>query len=205
MEMNLRKSDLKAALICAATKDARNYIAGVHMEFMPNSDGGIVTFVGTDGHILFAATAPAVFTEGDQTAPFYMTIPANVVKEACKGKLSGVMLRSLPDGRYSLADTIFAPIDGRYPDFRRVIPDKVSGERAQFDPELLVRAQSALREYFQSPRTVYTHHHSGNGPSVMCGNSRDAVVVVMPCTVKTGTEYSGVDIPAAATALRAVA
>jgi DNA polymerase-3 subunit beta len=198
MELSLRKSDLKAALICAATKDVRNYLVGVYLEFIPNADGGTLTFAGTDGHILFAGTAPAVFEADEQTAPFWMTIPADAVKAAIKGKMPCVSLRSLPDGRYSLGDTIFAPIDGTFPDFRRVIPSKVSGEMAQFNPELLERAQSALRAYFQSDRQVYKLHHGGNSSSVMCGNSRDAVVVVMPVHAKavSGDDYAGVDIPA---------
>lgn len=199
MELSLRKSDLKAAFICSAVKDIRYYLQGVYLEFAPSASGaatdGILTFAATDGHILFAGTAPAVFEADPQVAPFWMIIPNDAVKAAIKTKNDVVILRSLPDGRYSLGDTIFAPIDAKFPDFRRVIPASVSGETGHYDPELLVRGNDALREYFGSKKRVYRLNNNGKDAGVICGDSRDAVVVVMPmCT--EGMEYAGHDIPA---------
>jgi hypothetical protein len=199
MELSLRKSDLKAAFICSAVKDIRYYLQGVYLEFSPSPNGaatdGILTFAATDGHILFAGTAPAVFNEDPQSAPFWMIIPNDAVKTAIKTKNDVVILRSLPDGRYSLGDTIFAPVDAKFPDFRRVIPASVSGEIGNYDPELLVRGNDALREYFNSKKRVYRLNHNGTNAGVICGDSRDALVVVMPIRTE-GMEYSGHDIPA---------
>ena len=199
MELSLRKSDLKAAFICSAVKDIRYYLQGIYLEFSPSPNGaatdGILTFAATDGHILFAGTAPAVFNEDPQSAPFFMIIPNDAVKTATKTKNDVVILRSLPDGRYSLGDTIFAPVDAKFPDFRRVIPEKVSGETGNYDPELLVRGNDALREYFGSKKRVYRLNNNGTSAGVICGDSRDALVVVMPIRTE-GMEYSGHDIPA---------
>jgi hypothetical protein len=199
MELSLRKSDLKAAFICSAVKDIRYYLQGVYLEFSPHANGvandGIITFAGTDGHIMFAGTAPAVFTDDPQTAPFWMIIPSDAVKAAIKTKNDMVILQSMPDGRYTLGDTVFAPIDAKFPDFRRVIPAKVSGEKGNYDPELLVRGNDALRAYFNSKTKVYRVNHNGTDAGVICGDSRDAVVVVMPIRTE-GMEYAGHDIPA---------
>lgn len=204
MELSLRKSDLKAAFICSAVKDIRYYLQGVYLEFSPHVNGaatdGILTFAATDGHILFAGTAPAVFEADPQAAPFWMIIPSDAVKAAIKTKADVVILRSLPDGRYTLGDTIFAPIDAKFPDFRRVIPASVSGETGHYDPALLVRGNDALREYFCSKKRVYRLNNNGTGTGVICGDSRDAVVVVMPIRTE-GMEYAGHDIPAMPTVI----
>jgi DNA polymerase-3 subunit beta len=198
MELSLRKSDLKAAFICSAVKDIRYYLQGVYLEFSPSPNGaatdGVLTFAATDGHILFAGTAPAVFNEDPQSAHFWMIIPNDAVKTAIKTKNDAVILRSLPDGRYSLGDTIFSPVDAKFPDFRRVIPEKVSGEIGYYDPELLVRGNDALREYFNSKKRVYRLNNNGTSAGVICGDSRDALVVVMPIRTE-GMEYSGHDLP----------
>lgn len=199
MELSLRKSDLKAAFICSAVKDIRYYLQGVYLEFSPSASGaatdGILTFAATDGHILFAGTAPAVFEADPQVAPFWMIIPNEAVKAAIKTKHDMVILRSLPDGRYSLGDTIFAPVDAKFPDFRRVIPASVSGETGHYDPELLVRGNDALREYFGDKKRVYRLNNNGKDAGVICGDSRDALVVVMPIRTE-GMQYAGHDIPA---------
>lgn len=199
MELSLRKSDLKAALICAATKDIRYYLNGVYIEFQPREGGGILTFCGTDGHILFAGTAPAEFMSDEQTAPFWLIIPADAVKAACKGKMPHVTLEGLPDGRYRLGDAIFCAIEGRYLDFRRVIPDKVSGEFAHFDFDLLARGQDALREYFNAPKKTFALHPNGEkGTGIICGNGPDAIVAVMPMREPhAGAEFCGHAIPPA--------
>lgn len=204
MELSLRKSDLKAAFICSATKDIRYYLTGIYLEYSPHANGvandGIMTFAGTDGHILFAGTAPAVFEADPQSAPFWMIIPSDAVKAAIKTKNDMVILRSLPDGRYTLGDTIFAPIDAKFPDFRRVIPASVSGETGHYDPALLVRGNDALCEYFGSKKKVYRLNNNGKDAGIMCGDSRDAVVVVMPIRTE-GMGYAGHDIPAMPTVI----
>jgi DNA polymerase-3 subunit beta len=204
MELSIRKSDLKAAFICSAVKDIRYYLQGVYLEFSPSPSGaatdGILTFAATDGHILFAGTAPAVFEADPQSAPFWMIIPSDAVKAAIKTKNDMVILRSMPGGRYTLGDTVFAPIDAKFPDFRRVIPTSVSGERGDFNPELLVRGNDALREYFGNKKIIYRLNNNGKDAGVMCGNSRDAVVVVMPMRTE-GMEYAGHDIPAMPTVI----
>jgi DNA polymerase III sliding clamp (beta) subunit (PCNA family) len=205
MKMSIRKSDLLAALTCAAVKDIRSYLNGVYLEFIPTSDGGIVQFVGTDGSAMFFGNAPAVFLEYEQAAPFWMTIPSDAIKLACKGKYDLITLASMDDGRYALGDVIFAALDGKYPDYRRVIPDSVSGEIGNYDADLLAKAQKALNLYFQTKDKVFRLNHNGiNGAAVMAGNSRDAGVVIMPIKIAT-EKYAGLNVAAMPGPLKAVA
>lgn len=203
MRLALKKSAMKAALICAAVKDMRPYLNGVNIRFVPGKDGGQLVFASTTGSILFAGTTPADWDEGEQTAGFDITIPSETVKAALKGRLPVALLSSLPDGRYSLADVIFAPLEGKYPDYERVIPTACDGQVAQFDPELLTKAQDALRAYYDSPRMVTTLHHNGPGCAAVSGNGPDAVVTVMPW--KAGGDYAGFAMPRTPAKLKAAA
>lgn len=181
MKLQIRKSDLLAALICAANKDIRHYLNGVNVRYVPGGkDGGTLVLSGTDGHMLFCGTAPADW-DGPVGEPFDIMIPGDIVKTACKGKNPDtVALERAADGHYVLGNMVFSPIDGRYPDVERIIPDKVSGALAQFNPELLERGQRALRAYFRSDKVWPVLHHNGESAAVMATDSQDAVVVVMP-------------------------
>lgn len=193
MKLNLDKSALLAALTCSAKDDIRYYLNGVHVRCVPGKENDTLVYSGTDGHILFAGTLPAVWLEDREAEGFDMIIPVDTVKAACKGKGATVMLERMAGGLFCLASQLFVPIEGKFPDYARVIPETVSGELAQFDADLLARSLKALRAYFGLDKFVPTLHHNGNGAAVMCGESRDALVVVMPWQAK-GT-YNGFAMP----------
>ena len=81
-----------------------------------------------------------------------MTIPYDTVKAATKGK-GDVLLSALSYGRYSLGDFIFAPLDGRFPDWRRVIPSTSRREdAAQYDWNLVSAAYAAVQTWHDSAK-----------------------------------------------------
>ena len=153
MKTTIQVSTLKAAIQAAAEKDiGRPCLVGVHFHFLhsPEPDPRL-HIVATDGAMLFAAREQLEYLEGAQTADFSFTLPLAAVKTAVKTKASTITLESLPDGRYLLGDTITAPLDGKFPDYLRVIPKsdaKPSDKPLQFDIDLLARAQAALRSYY---------------------------------------------------------
>jgi DNA polymerase-3 subunit beta len=195
MKLNLEKSALLAAVICASKDDIRYYLNGVHVRCVPGKETDTLVYTGTDGHMLFAGTLPAVWLEDREAEGFDMIIPFDAVKAACKGKGATVTLERMAGGMYSIGTQIFTPIDGKFPDYSRVIPATVSGELAQFDADLLARGLKALRAYFGLEKLVPTLHHNGTGGAVLSGESRDALVVVMPWQAK-GT-YNGFAMPEA--------
>ena len=72
-------------------------------------------------------------------------------------------------------------LDGEYPDFRRVIPAKVSGQPAQFDPRLiatLAKAWSILHGS-HSPHCVGIGHNGNDGALISLGDD-NFVGVIMP-------------------------
>ena len=66
-------------------------------------------------------------------------------------------------------------LDGKFPDYRRVVPEKASGEPAQFNPELLMRVQKACQLLGDKTFAV---SYNGNNPSFSV--VRNLVMVIMP-------------------------
>lgn len=189
--LTINTNQLKAAIHCAAAKDVRFYLQGVHLEVCSNGD---VHIVSTDGNVLFAGLicAPnAQWTDTPQKCPWSMILPLDVVKAAVKTKAPGVTLTAMPDGRYMLADRVFAPVDGKFPDWRRVIPsnhelDSCEAKPAQFNPDLLTAARDALNEWFGSKKpTGRFVRQRGEQAAVMTGDDMTAVCIVMPLREKT--------------------
>ena len=185
------RSALRAAVHCAATKTVRSYLMGVHIECAASGD---VHIVSTDGHVLFAGKicAPNVVWTGEpQKGPWRMTLPLDVVKRECKGKGS-VDLVSVSDS-YRLGDTMFKPIDGVYPDWRRVIGvGDVSLSPLNVNVDLLMSAHKAVGEWQGNtdPCSTFTEHRMGVGISTsggvvrVVGTTAQAFAIVMPLRTK---------------------
>ena len=182
--ITLQTNLIRAVIHCAAKKDVRYYLQGALLEVCTNGD---VHLVSTDGHCLFAGliAAPNVRWVGQpQSGPWQMTIPLETLKVAGKSKKPTVDLCALPDGRYTLGDVLFTPVDGRFPDWRRVSM-KVQGAElspAQYDPDLLAKCSAALKEWFNPKGRVYAAHLSQHGTDsgIMTGDDYTAYCLVMP-------------------------
>lgn len=111
---------LKAALICASTEQARYYLNGVYVD----PKGFLVS---TDGHRLFCAKIDL----GDQ-APFDgWIIPREAIKQALTGHKAPMI--EITQTRVGVVSC--RPVDGTYPDWRRVMPTgDPTGTAAQFNP-----------------------------------------------------------------------
>ena len=70
-------------------------------------------------------------------------------------------------------------IDGKYPDYERVVPQKVSGEVAQYQPTLLLACDDAVRLYTLNRQVAVIHvQHNGNSGALI--TATDCLCVVMP-------------------------
>lgn len=199
MQVYIPTSALKASIHAAATKDLRYYLNGVLFEFVHN-DGQplLLRLVSTDGNMLSAFNVPLKYEEGAQSANFEFIVPIDTIKVAAKSKNKVVLLESLPDGQYSLGGVLFAPVDGKFPDWRRVTPLNYqvmqTTEIAQFDPELLLRGQKALVDFYSLSKggrlSEIRLHHNGPGAGVMHSGKNDGVIVIMPYRSDVGS-YNG--------------
>jgi hypothetical protein len=191
MKISIQASAIRAATICAAKKDIRYYLQGVYINVAHRD---YATVCGTDGHVLFAGRAAIENMAGD-LLPFNMIVPLDVAKKIDK-KAHAVILESLPDGTYLLDGTRFAPLDGRFPDYSRVIPGigQVQPESAKpghFDYALIVRGNDALNAYYGGKAKVYPLEQRGNDSAVMHNGENVAVVVVMPMRINDVNGYQG--------------
>lgn len=101
--MRIPAKILKAILLAAGKKDIRHYLCGVHI----NSRH----IVATDGHRLHAYSHGQEWQHGD------VTIPRDAVEMALKARTVDIEITDVSVGAVS-----YKPLDGRFPDYMRVIP-----------------------------------------------------------------------------------
>lgn len=177
----LQVPHLRAALRCAADQYApRTYLNSVLVEFGPD----FVNYVGTDGSALFVSqheTEVPLALVGQKAA-----IKRDAVKHL-KGAdefhvedLTATHLVGRARGKKVDAVVSLELVGEPYPDWQRVVPDKVNGELAQYDPDLVSAVLGAFAELLDL-KHPYTHvHHNGGGAAVVTTICDYALAVVMP-------------------------
>lgn len=192
-------SPIRAALHCAAgTKDPRSYLRGVFVRIKNGANGIRATVAGCDGHLIFVGACEVTAPDPDDVQQWLgvdLIIPPDVVKKIDK-HVKQIGLVQISDGVYSIANIVFKPVEGQYPDIRRVIPDrdtitKYEVKPAVYNPDLLVRARKALLEYYShKSTTVYMLNQYGDDGGIMHAGENIAQVVIMPVRMNgvSGTE-----------------
>lgn len=183
MQITIKHKDLKAVSFAMAKKDIRYYLSGVLIE----SNGQETRLVATDGHRL---NAVAVTDDGAELVdPVSVILPAAFVKALLKAKfprgfrkefsltIEGDTIKAdLPDGMQATCKAI----DGKFPDYWRVIPDECSGEYATLNPYYALQAKEAWGAYIESdPINAPDFAYNGNSASMIACDG--FVAVVMPC------------------------
>ncbi len=132
MQFTVKTNELKALLICAAKKDIRTYLNGIHFE---STTSGLVA-VSTDGHRLLAVN----FDTSTDWQAFGVNIPREAIEKAVKTKAVSLIVTldgdkfTLDDGSQAITGLI---CEGVFPDWRRVIPNDTSDTTASFNNEYL--------------------------------------------------------------------
>lgn len=178
--MLLKKDELKAALISAANGDIRYYLNGVLLEKCPS---GEVHIVSTDGHRLFVGKSSQSDSPGDCWS---VIIPRDIVAAAVKSRGHFLVFEKLPDGRYTIGDSVFTPVGGKFPEWRRIRSSFDNGSHAEWQPgfnwRYLADAQEALRVWYgaSSKAPFYTHFEThGIDPAMMTARDGLAYVIIM--------------------------
>lgn len=158
----MKTAYLKAALIPASTEKVRYYLMGVYMD-----PAGFA--VATDGHRAFVARIEPFDGEG-------YIIPADAVKRA----LTGYKDAEIEVTRERVGAVQYVPVDGTYPDWRRIIPADMTGVIAQFNPAYVADA-GKIGKLLGAERLTAHIHHNGDGPAgVTFPGCEDAFMVLMP-------------------------
>jgi len=181
MQVNLKTMQALAKFI-APKADVRYYLNGVLLEV---TDKGRY-YVATCGHKLVAIRESR---QEDDIEGQYI-LPRDVIlgiklQKAGRNPIECAEFNPGTDGKASITycgtETRFGLVDGKFPDWRRVVPTKVSGEVAQFNPDYLV----ALRDCASASvgigkLTSLFVSHNGNGPALAQCASGDWIAVIMP-------------------------
>lgn len=169
---------LKAVLLHAAAKDVRFYLNGVFVE--SSVEHGVI-LVGTDGNTLFAGKLP----DPDIAPLCSLIIPRDVVKQALVGTSATSLLQLDCGGeneRPRLGAVTFDPIDGRFPDWRRVVTGTSEpNSLPQYNWAYLDRARAALALWHGKrdcePTIV---RQTASGAAIATAVNETALVCVMP-------------------------
>lgn len=172
---------LSALSICASTEETRYYLKGVKLEITPRH----TTYVVTDGHRLVAHREELHADLEDNATLGDFIIPLAQCKAIKLGKHGdGAATISGDASRLTIehdgSATSFKPIDGSFPDWRRVIPSgEPDGVTAQFNPKYLAD--------FAKIGTVLGYDakvwvaHNGDAPASVSWNGNTATLaVIMP-------------------------
>jgi hypothetical protein len=204
MILTIQHSTIKALLTIAADKDVRYYLLGICVDVRAATDArpADVTLVATDGVILLAHPVPLSDVEG-VIEPGQYIIPRDALEAVAPMKAGrtalpititirtpapttdadGRTVVARPEVEITGATTLrTAPIDGRYPDWRRVLPRTASGVPAPLDGRLIARIAKAYDYMNEKPRLfqLSIHHNGPTGASLITGWKGDGLGVIMP-------------------------
>jgi hypothetical protein len=184
--MMIPKNLIKAAIPCAAKNDRREQLNGALFDW--NLSEKRLRVMSTNGHTL-SALSVEILTCGDPD--FSIIVPIDVLIYVSKVKGPAEELK-LNGDQWLFADRLFTPIDGQFPDYRRVIPSPEGRECSpgNYDADLLMAGRACLRAYYDLPKCpAFPLSQNGTRDSaVMHNGHNDAVVVILP--VRVADRYS---------------
>ena len=188
MKITIDHNIVKALLICAAKQDIRYYLKGICVDARANGDVVLVT---TDGHRLLAY--PVATDAIEALAPGQYIIPREALEAVKPCKAGRHMLpitieidtaKGLENKITGATSTVTPLIDGKFPDWRRVLPKTVSGEPAQYQAEYL----GDFGRIADLLGTKQPHIHYNGSAAAIVGNLGAALGVLMP--MRSDAEFS---------------
>ena len=183
--IHVYRNKLKAASRFMANQDIRYYLNGLLIESNPVQS----RIVATDGHTLFASRDDA---KGDNEGSFVGIMPADTVKTILSWKAPHTSANDAPVVLTTCDDLagehraewcgnvcVFRLIDGKFPDYARVVPTDVNGAPAFYQPEYLVRCSKAAIDMNTNKLGHFDFKQGGDGSGIAVFSS-EAFAVLMP-------------------------
>lgn len=178
--ITISKTALKAVSRFAAKSDIRYYLVGVLVEANETE----TRLIATDGHTMLIHRH-----ESNNTHCWSGIIPLDTVQAILKHKTASKKI-DFPielsecdgtEGRIDYAGQafIFKPVDGKFSDYRRVIPQSITGEPACYQPEYLQRVQDAATDLGHAKQAGFAMGYNGNFAAV-CPINDNCLAIVMP-------------------------
>lgn len=165
----LPMNSLKGMSLLASKQDIRYYLNGVLIE----SNKSYTRMIATDGHLLGIYQISETAHKDEE---FSIIIPNEIIAKLDK---KDNFLSTNEHGNWSIDGIAFTPVDGKFPDYMRVMPTKpATGEAAQFNHELITRFAKCSR-LLNGTKNPVIAHNGGSSALVDLGLDR-FVGVVMP-------------------------
>lgn len=177
----LNPQALRAASLSAAKKDIRYYLNGVCIRYRASVLTGMpfAMVYGTDGHRV--GCFRTLLSEWIDT-DFEVIVPLDVIKSIPK-KVQVLELAKLDDKQWRLGNTLFTPVEGKYPDIGRIIPTKFDNQLANVNPEYLMDAYEAMKIYRDKGYHYFLFETNADSACAVHDGQSDAFVVIMPMRV----------------------
>lgn len=141
----------KAVMLAAAKKDIRYYLNGVMVR-----NGEIAA---TNGHMLLLIKSQRIKSDGE-----YIIDNDTLKKIVTSHKgIKGANRVEVVDSMTTTGSSKIhiTPVDGKFPDVNRVIPQETSGEIAHFNYEYLLACQKANGEFLDHKYSWIKLQHNG--------------------------------------------
>lgn len=195
MIINLAVNELKAAINCAGKKGIRYYLNGVCIDFIEPQK---VAIIAIDGHCMFVCNADCDDSYTDFVGR--VVIPGDAVTAALKSydkKAPYIALKHIEGISYQLGNVVFNMIEGKFPDYRRVIPAPFEPSIANFDQDVVNKSVKAMMDYegYKTSHKIAIVQNGDNAAVIKSLNDQ-ALCVLMPLRAHGGlTRYSGFIVP----------
>lgn len=160
INLTFDRRHLKAALVCSAKSDIRNYLNGALLELGAGEHSNTAVIVATDGHRMSVSVACAT----DAVAPAQVIIPRTLIEQVCKHKterhVDDTVTVSIDTTQGAAGDEVHIGVkmpdgtqylgvacDTRFPDWRRVTRQtRGNGKASLIDPVLY----AGIGEFFKA-------------------------------------------------------
>ena len=198
MAYELKISTLKAAALCAGKNDIRKVLNGVCIDIKNESQ---MVIIGTDGACAFVGVEN--YNGGWHGKAEQIIIPLESIVAAlkvCDKRQSYIILEKLSNDKWSLGAIIFTPIDGKYPDYARIIPkvENLQSGIGYYNPEFLLKANKAMKEASGNAYPTLNQHGEKDAGVMTCGMPNYiCIIATMNARNKGGSldSYKGIELP----------
>ena len=195
MKIYAQLNAIKAISHLSAVKDIRFYLKGILIEATKTH----TTLVATDGHVL-GVYKNEEENEIPQNKKYEFILPNDALKNLKASFLKDelISIEFEPDETSevnsvtikSVSITLTTQtIDGKFPDFRRILPRETTNELGHYNFELLAKFIKVGKEFGVKPHNIRLHQNGVRGAALTIDGIYNFLGVVMP--MRNDSIYTG--------------
>lgn len=192
--INVNPDYLRALTHICAKSDIRYYLNGVLLEIRPRE----TRYIATDGHRIAIIRDVVPDNEPDQGGAAII-----VPRDTCKAAKRAMKNCPYVTMQYDAADQLaechidaaavltFKPIDGKFPDFTRVIPAQVDGKPGAFNWQYLADFNAMAATAFNAKMPVELYPNGKDACALVLSGANPFVGAIMPVRMNNPAQSPG--------------